>query len=222
MAIRQITTPNLDMPAKSGWCLKYVDDTVNAPLRQPNATASFNVENANGNIRNSEFPVGVWVPGYLELGKEPLGHVFMAFNHGDGNVEIHDSEVHSGKRQPYHSIPELFAWFRNYAPSLRGWSYWIDGVQMIEDYEEPTPPPAPEPTPEPTPVPTPEPTTVNIGDAVTTVATEDVQNGETLNLDIINDGQSIFTEINSRGNAVLRVADGTVRAAVSVDSLRKI
>lgn len=133
MAIKQTTTPNINVPARSGYCLKYVDDTVNAPSRQPNATAAFNIENANGNIRVSQPPVNVWVPGFLGLTREPLGHVFWAYNHGNGQIEIHDSEVHSGRRGAYNSLDELYAWFRNYGPSYRGWSYWIDGVQAVED-----------------------------------------------------------------------------------------
>ena len=59
-----------------------------------------------------------------------------------------------------------------------------------------------------------------IGDRVTTTATVD-QNGVPLNLAIINDGQSYYSEVNSRGYAVLRKGD-IVRCAVPVDSLRKV
>lgn len=62
-------------------------------------------------------------------------------------------------------------------------------------------------------------TSVEIGDRVVTTALTD-QNGVVLNLSVINDGQSYYSEINSRGFAVLR--KGTiVRCAVPVDSLRK-
>lgn len=59
-----------------------------------------------------------------------------------------------------------------------------------------------------------------IGDRVITVADLD-QNGTRLNKTIINDGNSIFTEINGKGNAVLRKG-GVVRCGVPVDSLRKV
>lgn len=65
--------------------------------------------------------------------------------------------------------------------------------------------------------------TVKIGDRVTTTAANDVQTGAKLNLAIINDGQSVFAGINSRGNAVLtRGNGGAIRAAVNESSLRKI
>lgn len=58
-----------------------------------------------------------------------------------------------------------------------------------------------------------------IGDIVTTTSATD-QNGVVLNLNVINDGQSVWSENNSNGMAVLR-KDGVVRAAVPVSSLRK-
>lgn len=62
--------------------------------------------------------------------------------------------------------------------------------------------------------------TPKIGDRVVTTSNND-QNGVFLNLDIINDGQSYFSEINSRGFAVLKKGD-VVRCAVPVSSLRKV
>lgn len=59
-----------------------------------------------------------------------------------------------------------------------------------------------------------------IGDHVITTSQTD-QNGTYLNLKIINDGNSIWTENNGRGMAVLRTANGTVRCAVAPSSLRK-
>ena len=148
MAIRQVTTPNINISSVRGWCLKYVDDGVNAPARQPSAQASFDIESRNGNIRQGDTPVGVWVPIYLKFNKGEyvnLGHIAWAFNHGDGRTEIHDSEVHAGARKPYGSIQELLSWFGKQAPEYTGWSYWVDGAQIVEDYT----PPAPEPTPTP-------------------------------------------------------------------------
>ena len=40
MGMRNRVTPNINIPAQRGWCLKYVDDGVNAPARKPNAKAS--------------------------------------------------------------------------------------------------------------------------------------------------------------------------------------
>lgn len=59
-----------------------------------------------------------------------------------------------------------------------------------------------------------------IGDRVKTNATKDAGNGKNLNLAIINDGNSVWTETNSKGNAVLRKG-GVVRCQVPVNSLYK-
>lgn len=61
---------------------------------------------------------------------------------------------------------------------------------------------------------------VKIGDRVKTTSSKD-QNGVWLNLKVINDGNSIWAENNSRGMAVLKTANGTVRCAVPTSSLYK-
>lgn len=140
MAVRQITTPNLNVIAIRGWCLKYIDDSVNAPTRKPTATAAYNTEKANGNVRTSDLPVGVWVPIWFGLTKGPyagLGHVAWAYNYGD-RLEIRDSETRPGARAPYTSINQVLAWFGNYAPIYLGWSLTVDGARVAEEY---TPPP---------------------------------------------------------------------------------
>jgi len=144
MAIRQKKSPNLGIAAMRGWCLKFVDDAVSAPSRQPTATAAYNVESRNGNIRTSDLPVGVWVPIFFSLNAGPykgLGHVAWAHNYGN-RIEIHDSETRTGARGVYTSIAQVIAWFGNHAPQHLGWSYWIDGVQVAEDYTPPVTPPA--------------------------------------------------------------------------------
>jgi len=212
---RQVTSPNIDIKAIAGWCLKYCDDGINAPARQARAIYSYNVEKRNGNIRTGDFPVGVRVPIFLNFTKGAYvdyGHVAWYILNADGSVRIDDSEVHSGARAPYKSLAELLRWFGAYAPQYLGYSLWLDGRQVAEEYQEETPEPTPEPTPSP----------VIVGDRVTTSATHDAQNGLSLDLDIINDGKSLFGEVNSNGFAVLRrEGDNAVRAAVPVDSLSK-
>ena len=35
--LEQVTSPNLNIRANPGWCLAYVDDAVNAPVRRASA-----------------------------------------------------------------------------------------------------------------------------------------------------------------------------------------
>lgn len=141
MATRQKTAPNLAVPAIRGWCLMYVDDAGGAPKTNPprvgSAQAAWEVEKRNGNTRAGDPPVGLWVPGFLSLNVgqfKGLGHVFWMFNHGNGWIEIRDSETATNARPAYRSVAEVVAWFGRYSPTYLGWSYWVDGIQAVEDY----------------------------------------------------------------------------------------
>lgn len=137
MAFRQKVTPNLGVRAVRGWCLMFVDDAVNAPGRQPTAQKAFETESRNGNLRDGEPPVGLWAPIFFSLTRGPfagLGHVAWAFNHGNGWIEIQDSETRTGARAVYRNINEVLAWFANHGITYQGWSLWVDGVHVIEEY----------------------------------------------------------------------------------------
>ena len=148
MPLIQKVTPNLTVKAVRGWCLKFVDDAVNAPAsnRQPTAQKAYNVENANKNVRTGEPPIGMWVPIFFSLNNgvyAGLGHVAWAFNHGNGWIEIHDSETQTGARSVYRNIQEVLNWFAKHGITYLGWSYWVDGVKIVEDFTPQTANPAP-------------------------------------------------------------------------------
>lgn len=139
MASRQIITPNINIGATSGWCLKYVDDAINAPRRTPSARQAYLNELNAGRIKISNAPVGIWVVGFLGFTTGPYvdyGHVFLMKKRSDGSIEIHDSEVHSGRRGIYNSIEECMGWFGIYNPEWLGFSYSCDGATIAEDYSE--------------------------------------------------------------------------------------
>ena len=53
---------------------------------------------------NTEYPKNVWFVLFWSIDNNDyagLGHVALAFVDGDGNMQIHDGEVHRGARQPY-------------------------------------------------------------------------------------------------------------------------
>lgn len=130
----QVYNPNLNIPAQRGWCLKYVDDATNAPSRTPSARAAYLNELNTGRINTGELPWDEWVYGFLDFtvgAYTDYGHVFIIKRH-QGGIDIHDSEVHSGARNVYHSIEELLAWFGMYRPVYTGWSGSCDGRTMQE------------------------------------------------------------------------------------------
>ena len=132
----QKTTPNLDIRASRGWCLQYADDAVNAPVRRESAGLEYLAQRAAGNVHQEETPpVGLWVPVFFDITSgeyDPYEHVGWAYNYGDGRIEIHDSEVHSGARGVYNSIAEICQWFGIYGLRYLGWSERIGGVQIVE------------------------------------------------------------------------------------------
>ena len=139
MPVRQIYNPNLNIAAQPGWCLKYVDDAIDAPSRTPSAKAAYLNELNAGRIDTGHAPVGIWVVGFLGFSRGQYveyGHVFLMRKRADGSIEIHDSEVHSGARGIYNSIEELINWMGNYGPDYLGFSYCCDGRQIAENYEE--------------------------------------------------------------------------------------
>ena len=131
----QVTSPNLGVGATPGYCLQYADDVVNAPVRRYSAGVEYLAQKAAGNIHEEEPPVGLWVPVFFDITSgiyDPYEHVAWAFNHGDGRIEIHDSEVHSGSRGVYNSIAEICGWFGKFGLRYLGWSERIGGVQIVE------------------------------------------------------------------------------------------
>lgn len=142
MAVRQTYNPNLNIGAQSGWCLQYVDDAINSLTRSPNAQTAYLNELNAGRINTGPAPVGIWVVGFLGFSIGQYvddGHVFLMRKRGDGSIEIHDSEVHSGARGIYNSIEELMNWMGNYGPDYLGYSYCCDGRCIAEDYDETQP-----------------------------------------------------------------------------------
>ena len=142
MPVRQIYEPNLNIGARSGWCLQYVDDAINSLTRSPNAQTAYLNELNAGRINTGHAPVGIWVVGFLGFSRGQYtedGHVFLMRKREDGSIEIHDSEVHSGARGIYNSIEELMNWMGNYGPDYLGYSYCCDGRCIAEDYDETQP-----------------------------------------------------------------------------------
>ncbi|MCG7592729.1 Ig-like domain-containing protein [Mycobacterium sp. PSTR-4-N] len=132
---RQVTTPNFAVGATRGWCLKFVDDTVNAPARSATAQLAYERQVSFGNITTGEPPVGVWVPLFFSIGSGQYagqGHVAWAYNYGGGRMAIRDSETQSGARAVYTNIGQVASWFGSQNVKYLGWSTWVDGRQIVE------------------------------------------------------------------------------------------
>ena len=143
MVYLQLVEPNINIGARAGMCLEYVDNAINAPKRTATAQIAYETAKGNGWVSaNTEYPKNVWFVLFWSIDNNDyagLGHVALAFVDDDGNMQIHDSEVHRGARQPYTSLSELSSWFGSVGTRLTflGWSIGVDGRQIIEDYTPP-------------------------------------------------------------------------------------
>lgn len=143
--MEQSYIPNINVRATPGMCLQYIDDAGESPLRSPTAKAAYKREEAGGRIRTDQFPENVWVVAWFEFTKGsyryPNGVTInfsdawhIAFMKRVGNrLEIHDSEVHSGARQPYRALGEVEAWFKVYGARYVGWSTDCDGRNYAKE-----------------------------------------------------------------------------------------
>ena len=139
MVYIQLIEPNIDISARAGMCLEYVDNAVNAPKRTATAQIAYETAKGNGWVSdNSEYPKNVWFVLFLSIDNNDyagLGHVALAYVDSSGSMQIHDSEVHRGARRPYTSIAELAGWFGSVGTQMTylGWSIGVDGVKLIEE-----------------------------------------------------------------------------------------
>ena len=143
MTLRQTVNPNYGIGATRGWCLQYVDNAISAPNRTYSAQLAYESAKARGWVRaNTDVPRGLWSILFWSIDNGEyagLGHVALVYVNNQGQMAIHDSEVHAGARQPYGSLQELANWFGSAGTRLTylGWSIGVDGRQIIEDYTPP-------------------------------------------------------------------------------------
>ena len=142
MAWKQLIQPNINISARAGMCLGYVDDAINATDRTYTAQIAHNTAKQKGWVRaDNNYPKNVWFIMFWSIDNgdyQGLGHVALAFVDGNGVMQIHDSEVHRGARQAYGSIQELAGWFGSVGTRLTflGWSIGADGTLLIEEIKE--------------------------------------------------------------------------------------
>ena len=142
MAWKQLVQPNINISARAGMCLAYVDDAINATQRTYTAQIAHDTAKQKGWVRaNQSYPRNVWFVMFWSINNgeyQGLGHVALAYVGNDGVLQIHDSEVHRGARQPYTTLSEVSNWFGSVGTRLTylGWSIGVDGVKLIEETKE--------------------------------------------------------------------------------------
>ena len=142
MAWKQLVQPNINISARAGMCLEYVDNAIRATQRTYTAQIAHDTAKQKGWVRASQsYPSGVWFVLFWSIDNgdyQGQGHVALAFVDSNGAMQIHDSEVHRNARQPYATLSELANWFGSVCTRLTylGWSIGVDGVKLIEETKE--------------------------------------------------------------------------------------
>ena len=142
MQYKQLVTPRIDISARAGMCLAYVDDAINATQRTYTAQIAYDTAKQKGWVHgNQNYPRGVWFVLFWSIDNgeyKGQGHVALAYVGNDGAMQIHDSEVHRNAREPYGSLTEVSNWFGSVGTRLTflGWSIGVDGRQIIEEIKE--------------------------------------------------------------------------------------
>ena len=138
--MKQLITPNPDIPCKPGWCLQYVRETYGLPARYGSASEAW--EKSSSQHADWNFPEGVWIPVWFSIDTVPEGHV--ALKAPDGSVY---SSSDLGDIPHHHaSIGDLEAYYAYYGGmtlTYLGWtedvaSYPVVGQDTIQVEQAPT------------------------------------------------------------------------------------
>jgi hypothetical protein len=125
--MRQLITPNPNIPCQPGWCLQYVRQAFNLPAAYPTATAAWEASSSKHRDRN--FPGGVWVPVWFSLANEPAGHV--ALMAPDGSV-YSTSDLGTVPHQ-HLDLSDLMNYYARYGMTLTylGWTEDVAGYPVM-------------------------------------------------------------------------------------------
>jgi hypothetical protein len=125
--MRQLITPNPNIPCQPGWCLQYVRQAFGLPAAYPTATAAWEASSSKHRDRN--FPKGAWLPVWFSLANEPAGHV--ALMAPDGSVY---STSDLGTVPHHHlDLSDLMNYYARYDMTLTylGWTEDVAGYPVM-------------------------------------------------------------------------------------------
>jgi len=125
--MRQLITPNPNIPCKPGWCLEYVRRTFGLPARYLTATEAW--ENSTTPHRDRNFPAGVAVPVYYGLAREPAGHIVLRMPDGS----VYSTSDNSTTPHHHPNIADLESYYAGWGWPLtyRGWSEDVANTPVV-------------------------------------------------------------------------------------------
>jgi hypothetical protein len=127
--MKQVITPNPNIPCQPGWCLQYVRQAFGLPARYGTATEAW--QKSPSQHRDRDFPAGVWHPVWFSLANEPAGHV--ALRSPSGTV-YSTSDLGSVPHQ-HLDLSDLMNYYARYDMTLTylGWTEDVAGYPVIAD-----------------------------------------------------------------------------------------
>ena len=127
----QIITPTPNIPCQAGWCLQYVRQAFDLPIRYGSATEAW--ENSPTQHPDGNFPEGVWHPVWYGLEKDPMGHVVLPAPNGN----VYSTSDYSGRPRIHRDLADLEAFYAYYGMELqyRGWTEDVCGFPVIANAE---------------------------------------------------------------------------------------
>lgn len=123
--MRQLLTPNPNIPCEPGWCLAYVNEAFVVPKRYGTATAAW--QGSATKHRDYDFPDG-WVPVWFSLATEPAGHV--ALRAPDGSIYSTSDDATVPHHHP--DMADLIRYYSAHNPlTYLGWTEDVEGTPVI-------------------------------------------------------------------------------------------
>lgn len=127
MSWQQLVTPDTTVVAPPGWCLQAVQRSFRAGYSGPSATWAW--EHAKGR-HDGLPPAGISVPVFFAMKGEPAGHVVTWMP--DGSLY---SASDSDPQFDYHPNLQNLLDFYGGRLTLRGWSEYLGGTQIVKEEE---------------------------------------------------------------------------------------
>ncbi|UVK58419.1 endolysin [Arthrobacter phage GlobiWarming] len=126
--MKQLITPNPNIPCQPGWCLQYVRQAFGLEARYASATEAW--EKSTTQHRDRNFPPGKWTPVWYGLDTTPLGHVVILAP--DMSVYSTSDLVNVPHHHP--DLADLEAYYAYYGMNLtyRGWTEDVAGFPVMQ------------------------------------------------------------------------------------------
>lgn len=125
---KQTVTPNPNISCRPGYCLEYVRETFDLPIRFGSATEAW--VNSPSQHQDWNFPSGMWVPIYFSIDIEPNGHIALLAP----DLSVYSSSDLGSIPHHHPSIADLIGYYAYWGKmqlTYLGWSEDVAGYPVV-------------------------------------------------------------------------------------------